>query len=144
MLIILFLLFTVLPALELLVLIKVGTTIGALNTLILVLLIGAIGAQLARLQGFLVIQKVQDNLSRGVMPSSELLDGVLILVGGLLLLTPGFITDVLGIFLLIPPARYLIKIFLKKKLQSMMDKGEVISVTRFSNPSKDYDDIDVN
>ena len=144
MFIILFLLFIILPAIELLILIKVGTKIGALNTLILVLLIGALGAQLARLQGFRVIQKIQDNLNHGVMPSSELLDGVLILAGGLLLLTPGFITDIFGLFLLIPPTRALVKFLFKKKLQSKMDRGEAVSIARFSNSSQDYDDIDIN
>ena len=140
----LFLLFTVLPILELIVIIKVGAKIGALNTVLILLATGAIGAFLARLQGFLVLRKVQDNLNNGIMPSSELLDGFMIFAGGVLLLTPGFITDIFGILLLIPITRSIIKFLLKRKLQAVLKNGQVVHVSSFDRPNSHYDDIDIN
>jgi UPF0716 protein FxsA len=143
----LILLFTILPALELMILIKVGTSIGAINTLFIIVLTGVLGAYLARLQGFLVLKKIQGNLNKGIMPSSELLDGLMILTGGILLLTPGFVTDTLGFLLLIPWTRALIKLWVKRKLQSMIDRGEVVTFSNFGqrqNKFNQYDDIDLN
>ena len=140
---ILILLFTILPALELYVLIKVGVHIGALNTILLVIVMGVVGAWLTRLQGFLVLQKAQNSLSQGVMPSEELIDGAMILAGGIALLTPGFISDIFGFLLLIPWTRAFIKFLLKQKLKSMMDKGEIITVTSLGQTSKNYKDIDI-
>ena len=139
----LFLLFTILPVLELVVLIKVGTAMGALNTVILVIFISALGAFLARLQGFLVLKEIQKNLNQGIMPSSQLIDGFMILAGGILLLTPGFITDILGLLLLIPWTRAVIKFLLKKKFKSMLERGEIISVTSLGQKQKRYKDIDI-
>ena len=145
MLIYLILLFTVLPVMELALLIKVGTIIGVFNTVLIVFLTGILGSYLARLQGFVVINKIQENLSRGIMPSSELIDGVMILAGGVLLIIPGFITDVVGLFLLIPWTRTLVKILLKRKLKSMAEKGRVVHFTSInSKQTKHYDDIDLN
>ncbi len=137
--------FTVVPALELAVLIKVGGYIGVGNTLTIIILTGVMGAYLARLQGFLVLQEIQEKLSQGQMPSTQLLDGLMILVGGLVLLTPGFITDVMGFILLIPWTRALIKILLQKKFESMIKQGQGASITINSihhNP-EEYDDIDI-
>ena len=143
----LILLFTVLPALELALLIKVGSNIGALNTIALVILIGAVGAVLARYEGFRVLVKVQDSLQRGIMPSAELLDGFMILAGGIALLTPGFITDVLGLFLLFPLTRAGIKWLLRRRFQSMIARGQVVHFGSFGAKSRrlgTYDDIDVS
>lgn len=140
------LLFTVLPALELALLIKVGSHIGALNTIALVVLIGVIGAALARYEGFRVLMKVQDSLQRGIMPSAEILDGFMVLAGGIALLTPGFVTDVLGLLLLFPPSRAGIKWLLRRKFQSMIKRGQVVQFGSFgatSRRSNGYDDIDV-
>lgn len=142
----LILLFTILPALELVLLIKVGTHIGALNTVFLVIAIGVVGAALARYEGFRVLMKVQDNLQQGIMPSSELLDGMMILAGGVALLTPGFITDILGLLLLFPPSRGGIKWLVRRKLQSMMERGQVVQFSFFGAKSKrfnGYNDIDI-
>jgi UPF0716 protein FxsA len=101
-------LFTVLPALEIYFLIKIGGLIGAPATLGCVLLTGIAGAALARSQGFRVIGDIQRAFARGVPPARELFHGALVLVGGVVLLTPGFITDLMGLLLLIPPIRALI------------------------------------
>ncbi len=143
----LLILFTVLPALELYVLIEVGGVIGAGNTILIIILTGVIGAYLARLQGFLTLQKIQNNVNQGQLPSEELMDGLMILVGGIVLLTPGFITDALGFLLLIPLSRNLIKLWVRKTFENMMKEGGTIHIYR-SRPgggpsTKRYDDIDI-
>jgi UPF0716 protein FxsA len=140
----LILLFTILPACELALLIKVGTHIGVVNTLLILVLTGVLGAYLARLQGFLILQKIQNNLNQGVMPSAQLIDGLMILVGGIVLLTPGFITDMLGFLLLIPWTRSLIKKLLIKKFEAMIARGQIVTFTPFSRPDDNYTDIDIN
>jgi UPF0716 protein FxsA len=143
----LILLFTVLPALELALLIKVGSHIGALNTILIVIGTGVVGAALARYEGFRVLMKVQDSLQRGIMPSAEILDGFMILAGGIALLTPGFITDVLGLLLLFPATRAGIKWLLRRKFQSMIKQGQVVHFGSFGAKSRSlgtYDDIDVS
>ncbi|HBO96955.1 MAG TPA: membrane protein FxsA [Candidatus Omnitrophica bacterium] len=142
----LILLFTILPALELALLIKVGSHIGALNTILIVIGIGVVGAALARYEGFRVLMKVQDSLQRGIMPDAEILDGFMVLAGGIALLTPGFITDVLGLFLLFPVTRAGVKWVLRRKFQSMIARGQVVQFGSFgatSRRSNGYDDIDI-
>jgi len=142
----LILLFTILPALELALLIKVGSHIGALNTIFIVIGIGVIGAALARYEGFRVLMKVQDSLQRGIMPNAEILDGFMVLAGGIALLTPGFITDVLGLLLLFPVTRAGIKWLLRRRFQSMIARGQVVQFGSFGTTSRrsgTYDDIDL-
>ncbi|MDP8212156.1 MAG: FxsA family protein [Candidatus Zapsychrus exili] len=143
---ILILLFTVLPALELILLIRVGAQIGAFNTLFIIVFTGVLGAYLARLQGFVVLRKIQENLSKGMIPNEDLLDGLMILVGGIVLLTPGFITDITGFLLLIPLTRSIIKFWLSKQFEGMIKRGNAINVNSFDgrpNETKRFDDIDV-
>lgn len=101
----LFLLFLLVPLLEIWLLIEVGGIIGALPTIALVVLTAVTGAALARLQGLATLQRLQVMLARGEVPAIEMLEGVLVLFGALLLLMPGFFTDVLGFACLIPPVR---------------------------------------
>lgn len=124
MFIYLFLLFTGLPALEFILIIRVGSEIGAVNTLAILILIGLSGAYLARLQGFQTLKNIQQSLEQGILPTENVLDGFLILCGGMLLLTPGFITDVVGILFLVPFTRSLLKILFRKKFQTTTRKGE--------------------
>ncbi len=102
---IVFLLFLLIPLVEMYFLIVVGGIIGALPTVALVVLTAVIGAALARHQGLATLRRLQDALARGETPAIEMLEGVLLLAGALLLLTPGFFTDALGFACLIPPAR---------------------------------------
>ena len=139
----LILLFTVLPALELALMIKIGTHIGVANTLLVIILTGVLGASLARLQGFLVLRAIQDNLNQGIMPSAELMDGLMILVGGIVLLTPGFITDTLGFILLIPWTRSVIKRWLARKFEEMIARGQIVTMSTQRRPDDHYDDIDI-
>ena len=103
----LLLLFVVVPAVELWLLIEVGGQIGVGNTLLLILFTGVLGASLARSQGLAVLARVQAEMQAGRSPTAELLEGALILVAGGVLLTPGFLTDALGLLLLIPFTRRL-------------------------------------
>ena len=101
----LLLLFLLVPLAEIYVMIKVGGIIGALPTVLLVVLTAVAGAALARIQGLATLQRLQATLARGEAPAIEMFEGVLLLVGALLLLTPGFITDLLGFACLIPLTR---------------------------------------
>jgi UPF0716 protein FxsA len=118
MLLKLFLAFTLIPVLEIYLLIKLGTFLGALNTVIIVILTGIIGAFLAKLEGLHTMTKVREGLNRGEMPAEEMLDALLILVAGIVLLTPGFLTDTAGLLILIPQTRVLFKRWLRKKFDA--------------------------
>lgn len=106
-LLILFLLFVGVPLVELYLLIQVGSGIGALPTIGLSILTAVIGAALVRVQGFGVLMRVRSAMDRGDVPALEMMDGALLLVAGLMLLLPGFVTDTLGFLLLVPPLRQL-------------------------------------
>ena len=126
----LLLLFTLLPMTELVLLIKIGHHIGLLNAISIVVVTGIAGASLARWQGLTVIREVQNQLSLGIMPKEEILDGTIILAGGLLLLTPGLITDFIGLVAIIPITRKWMKSLMKKKLARMIDEGK-FQINRF-------------
>lgn len=119
----LFLLFLIVPVIEIYLLLKVGSLIGAVPTVAILLAISFLGAWLVRHQGFLVLRRIQTELAQGHLPAAELLDGALILVGGVLLLTPGFFTDFLGIFFLFPPTRVAIKRMMGIWLQRRLSRG---------------------
>lgn len=102
---ILFLVFLLVPLLELYLLIKIGGEIGAGWTLSLVLLTAALGAWLVKLQGLSTMQRAQRSMQRGEAPALEVLEGVMLFFSGFLLLIPGFVTDIAGFVLLIPGLR---------------------------------------
>ncbi|NOT86473.1 MAG: FxsA family protein [Methylococcaceae bacterium] len=97
--------FVAVPFIEMYLLIQVGGIIGVFPTIMLVMLTAVIGAGLLRYQGFSTWQRLQSNLAQGIMPAYELIEGLLLLLGGLLLLTPGFFTDALGFACMIPAVR---------------------------------------
>ena len=103
-----FLLFVGVPLIELYLLIQVGGEIGALPTIGLSILTAVVGAALARRQGFAVLAEVHAAADRGEVPALPMLDGALLLIAGLMLLLPGFVTDGLGFLLLVPPFRRLL------------------------------------
>jgi UPF0716 protein FxsA len=113
----LFLLFTLVPVIELALLVEVGSRIGVAPTIAVVLGTGAAGAWLARAQGLRALQRLQDAVRAGQFPGEEIFDGVLILAGGLLLLTPGFLTDILGFCALVPGSRHLLKSLVKNRVR---------------------------
>ncbi|UFJ41525.1 membrane protein FxsA [Brevibacillus humidisoli] len=122
---ILLVLFVIVPIIELWGLISVGSAIGTLPTVLLVLATGVAGAWLAKQQGLQVLRLTQLQLAQGQMPTDVLLDGFMILVGGLLLLTPGFFTDSLGFLLLIPYTRMMIRHLLKQWLWHLIRTGKI-------------------
>src|SRR5919199_3243872 len=109
MLPLLLLLFIVVPLVELYVIIQVGQAIGALPTIALLLLDSLLGSALLRSQGRAVWRRFNAALSAGRPPAREVLDGGLVILGGAFLLTPGFVTDVLGLVFLLPPTRALVR-----------------------------------
>jgi len=120
------LLFTLVPAAEIYLLVKAGTHIGAANTVLLIVATGVVGAHYARLQGFRVLGRLQQSLEQGRVPTGEVVDGAMLLVGGALLITPGFLTDVLGFSLLFPPTRELWKRAVVEWLRRKVERGEIV------------------
>ena len=113
----LFFLFTVTPVVELALLIRVGQSLGILPTIAIVVATGAAGALLARSQGLLALRRLLNAVPGGAFPGEEIFDGVLILMGGLLLLTPGFLTDFIGFAALLPGTRGLLKEIVRRQVR---------------------------
>ena len=112
---ILFLLFLLVPLVEIYFLIKVGNVIGAVPTIALVVFTALLGAMLLRFQGLMTLTRSRQVLAQGQVPALEMLEGVLLVFAGALLLTPGFVTDAIGFVFLVPPLRQaLIRWFLSK------------------------------
>ncbi len=99
------LLFIIIPLVELYVIIAVGEEIGALWTVVLVLLTAIIGVNLLRIQGMSTLMRAQQNMAQGKTPAMEMLEGVILAFGGILLIVPGFITDGIGFLCLLPASR---------------------------------------
>jgi UPF0716 protein FxsA len=118
-------LFTAIPIVELYILIKIGQLIGALPTIAIVLVTGVVGAGLARQQGARVWYEIQMQMQQGVFPADRLIDGLLLVVAGAVLITPGVLTDILGFAILIPPSRAPIREWVKARLSRMMDRGTI-------------------
>ena len=131
MLIKLFLAFTLIPVAEIYLIVKLGGILGALNTVIVIIVTGFLGASLARLQGLETMRRVQQSLQQGIMPAEELIDALLIFVAGIVLLTPGFLTDIAGLALLFPPSRTRLKRFLRRKFDQWTD-NTTIRIDRLS------------
>lgn len=130
MLVKLFLAFTLIPALEIFLFIEIGKSIGTLNTFALVILSGFAGAWLAKMQGLETMMRVRRNLDNGIMPAEELMDALIIFGAGIVLLTPGFFTDIVGLLLLFPPSRFHFKRFLRRRFDHWVQQGNV-QVRRF-------------
>lgn len=152
----LFLAFLVLPVLEVYVIVQVAGGIGWLEAIALVILVSMVGAVLVRLQGFAIWNRFQTQLSNGQMPSKELVDGGLVLVAASLMLTPGFITDAVGLFFLLPPTRALVRVPILSRIRrraqnhqafrmwtgsgwTMGSRGPVVDTEGHRRPSPDYD-----
>lgn len=121
----LLLLFTVLPVVELYLLITLGQNVGAGPTIALVLGTGLLGAWLARREGSRVLRSWQGSLARGEMPKEGVISSVLVLVGGVLLVTPGVVTDVTGLLLLLPWTRRWVANAIRKRLEERLAVQEV-------------------
>jgi UPF0716 protein FxsA len=113
---VLFVILLAIPIAELWLIVTVASEIGVLNTIGALILISVLGAWLLKQQGLATWARLQSALARGEMPAKEVTDGALILFGGALLLTPGFITDVVGLILLLPPSRAVVKRLFRRTL----------------------------
>lgn len=122
--------FVFVPIFEIYILIEAGRTVGLGPTLALIISTGIAGAWLARSQGVEILRKIQQETSSGRMPAETLIDGAMILVGGLTLLTPGFFTDAIGFSFLIPVTRDLWRKGLQKWLEKQLKQGS-ISIHRY-------------
>ncbi|MFQ5794577.1 MAG: FxsA family protein [Candidatus Bipolaricaulia bacterium] len=124
----LFLLFIIVPIVELVVLLQLGRYIGVWPTLTLVILTGILGAMLTRIAGLSVLVRLRDRLSADEMPTEELFDGAIILVSGALLITPGLLTDLVGFAGLIPTSRSWIKRLLRRRVKRVLERRAKITV----------------
>ncbi len=125
MLLRLFLLFTIIPLIELYFLIKIGGAIGALNTIVLILATAFFGSILVRWQGLKTMQQIMSQISQNIVPAEEMVDAVLIFVGGVMLITPGVLTDFLALFLVFPYTRTIFKRWLRRKFDRMVASGNI-------------------
>lgn len=135
----LLLLFVFLPMIELYLLILLGSRIGPMPTIGLIVLTGIIGATLARQQGLSTLAKIQNELKQGRAPTQELVEGAMILVGGLVLLTPGILTDIFGFAMMVPSIRK----SLAKQFNVRIPKGFTSTNAGFQAGSKSSQDDDV-
>ncbi|MGB7950093.1 MAG: FxsA family protein, partial [Candidatus Binatia bacterium] len=121
----LLLIFILVPLLELYVLIKIGGYLGAFQTVALVVLTALLGVALARFEGIRTLQQIRESLSQGIVPAEEMVNGVLIFVGGVLLITPGVLTDLFALILLIPYTRTIFKRWLRRRFDRVVAAGNV-------------------
>ena len=127
----LFPIFVVVTLAEIYVLVSVGQAIGGLSTVLLVIITAFIGSSLLKQQGWSTMAKAQQSMSEGRTPAIEMMEGVVILVSGILLLTPGFLTDVLGLLGLMPWSRsYFINHFLEKNAERVFKQRNSVFINR--------------
>ncbi len=122
-------LFTVVPLVELYLLLWVGRLVGFWPTVGIVLATGLLGAALAKHEGVRVLMRWQSALAEGRVPEEGLLDGVLVFVGGLFLITPGVLTDAFGLLMLIPPTRRFMARLLRSRAEKAVRSGTLHVVT---------------
>jgi UPF0716 protein FxsA len=132
---ILFVLFTVVPLVELYLLVLLGRHMGPWTSVGLVLVTAVLGAALAKREGWRVLRRWQESLARGEMPEEGLLGGVLVLVGGVLLVTPGVLTDLAGVVLLLPPTRRLVAARVRRWLERRMATGNMRVTSFYTGPA---------
>lgn len=119
------LLLIIIPAIEITLFIYSGELIGLWPTLLLIIFTGVMGAYFAKRQGLEVLKQAQLQMSRGQLPGNAILDGICIFAGGILLLTPGFLTDLIGLLLLLPLTRKFVKLFMITRLKKWIEKGNI-------------------
>ena len=137
MFIIFVILFTAIPVLELYLLLEAGKMWGGFNTILVVLFTGIFGAYFAKQEGRNVLLKLQQKLGQGGLPANELIHGALIFSGGLLLLTPGFLTDFVGFCFIFPLSRMILTAMAKAYFSKRIASG---SIKVYSNFSQKYSD----
>jgi len=131
----LLLLFVLFPIVEIAVLIQLGRVLGLWPTLGILLATGAAGVLLARFQGLRALREIRYELSFGRVPARRLLDGFMILIGAILLILPGVLSDIAGIFLLLPIVRSRLAVALRRRFDVMARTGQVSMVALIRPPS---------
>ncbi len=121
----LLLLFIITPLVEMVILIELGKRFGTLHTIALIVITGILGASLAKRQGLQVYRNITTSLHNGELPHNYLIEGLLIMVGGALLLTPGVLTDAVGLMLVLPWTRRIARERVKAFLKGRMISGEI-------------------
>jgi len=127
------LLLTLVPVLELYILIRLAEAWGLTEAVLLVIVTGVVGGWLARREGVRAFKRVQDEANQGHLPADALLDSVLIFIAGAFLVTPGVLTDVAGLCLLLPPTRALVRVRIKRWLKRKIEQGKINVVTGMQN-----------
>ena len=122
----LILLFVITPLVELAILVYLGTLVGVLYTILIVVITGLIGALLVRSQGLATLSRIRSDIEHGILPADEIFKGVLILIGGLLLLTPGLVTDLAGFAMLIPQTRNVVAKRLRRFIQRKIQQRQIL------------------
>jgi UPF0716 protein FxsA len=123
---------------EIAVMIQVGQLIGVVNTIGLLILVSLIGAWLVKRQGLGVLARIREQRAAGRLPAAEVFDGALILVAGVLLVIPGFVTDVLGLLLLIPPIRAVARGFVRRRVMREVEMVRSKQWTRSERRPRQY------
>jgi UPF0716 protein FxsA len=122
----LFVAFVIVPLVEVMLLIELGQRIGFWPTVAVQVVTGLVGAGLARDQGAAIWSRIHSDLGEGKLPTESMVDGLLVLAAGLVLLTPGLLTDAVGILLLIPPARRKVNEWLRRRFRARLDEKQNI------------------
>ena len=135
------LLFLLVPVAELYVIYQVGDAIGVLWTFLLLAADSLLGSLLLKSQGRAVWRRFNDNLAQGRMPHREVIDGVLVIFGGAFLITPGFLTDIVGVTLLVPPTRAVVRRFLVRRLGRRVMVGGGRHDYDVEGTAREYDDM---
>lgn len=133
----LFILFVIIPIIEITILIQVGQAIGAWYTVGLVLLSAFIGVNMLRYQSLATLARAQERLNRQEMPGQEMVEGIVLAVGGALLITPGFVTDVIGFSCLIPVTRKAFVRLLMSRFTLIVASGATHQHTEFRQPGQE-------
>jgi len=123
----LLIIFIILPILELTVLLRLDNAIGLFQTIILIFLTGIIGAWLVRQQGINILFRIKKEINNGNIPAKEMIDGVMLLIAGAVLITPGLITDTFGFLLLIPYTRNFIRKWIRNRIEKYVNSGYIIT-----------------
>ncbi|RUM77957.1 MAG: FxsA family protein [Candidatus Thioglobus sp.] len=133
----LFPIFVVVTLLEIYVLVSVGESIGGFSTILLVIITALIGSTLLKQQGWSTMAKAQNAMANGQTPAFEMMEGVVILISGVLLLTPGFITDAVGLLGLMPWSRtYFIDHILRKNAEKVFSQNNTVFIHKGQSPEK--------
>lgn len=121
----------IVPIVEIWGILQVGHWVGAWPTILLIVATGVIGGYLAKRQGLQTLRLVQLQIEQRQMPGEAILDGICILIGGLMLLIPGFFTDAIGFVLLLPWTRGIVKLWLKRWFNHLIRSGKFITIRRY-------------